>query len=380
MPLAARLWGAMAVGAIGPHRRLPAEEGARGHPQRLQRQGQQADRDLLAGRHHHVVLGAIVMRPADLAHPVGQLIGRRRPSRRPPRRRCRPPRGRAGCARPRRGSDPDRRPRCRQTSVPPAPRRRLRLPGPPRRCPADPGLSMARVYIFGRARASKFAYRFVGAEGVTIGADAAELERFADLAAHWWDEAGPLAPLHKLNPVRLGYIRDRICAHLGRDPLAERPLAGLAVPRRRLRRRPACASRSRASAPRSPASIPRRGASRRPSATRARPNSRSTTGSPPRQELVAESETVRSGLRDGGGRARRRPGGFSPDLRCPGPPGRRPGSGHPQSHLSRLRARHRRRRVCARLAAARHPQLVAFRAPVGGGARPFVVVACAPWT
>jgi 2-polyprenyl-6-hydroxyphenyl methylase/3-demethylubiquinone-9 3-methyltransferase len=64
---------------------------------------------------------------------------------------------------------------------------------------------------------------------VTIGADAAELERFADLAAHWWDEAGPLAPLHKLNPVRLGYIRDRICAHLGRDPLAERPLAGLAV-------------------------------------------------------------------------------------------------------------------------------------------------------
>lgn len=64
---------------------------------------------------------------------------------------------------------------------------------------------------------------------MAIGADPAELERFADLAEHWWDEAGPLAPLHKLNPVRLGYIRDRICQHLGRDTLRERPLAGLAA-------------------------------------------------------------------------------------------------------------------------------------------------------
>jgi 2-polyprenyl-6-hydroxyphenyl methylase / 3-demethylubiquinone-9 3-methyltransferase len=69
----------------------------------------------------------------------------------------------------------------------------------------------------------------VGSEGVASGIDAAELERFADLAPHWWDEAGPLAPLHKLNPVRLGYVRDRICAHLGRDPLRAQPLAGLAA-------------------------------------------------------------------------------------------------------------------------------------------------------
>ena len=61
------------------------------------------------------------------------------------------------------------------------------------------------------------------------GADMAELERFAALAERWWDEAGPLAPLHKLNPVRLAYVRDRICARTGRDPLAQRPLAGLSV-------------------------------------------------------------------------------------------------------------------------------------------------------
>jgi 2-polyprenyl-6-hydroxyphenyl methylase/3-demethylubiquinone-9 3-methyltransferase len=60
-------------------------------------------------------------------------------------------------------------------------------------------------------------------------ADAKERERFARLAGEWWDESGRLAPLHKLNPVRIAYLRDRICAHLGRDPLAPEPLAGLSV-------------------------------------------------------------------------------------------------------------------------------------------------------
>lgn len=58
-------------------------------------------------------------------------------------------------------------------------------------------------------------------------ADPVELERFARLAEQWWDDAGPMAPLHKLNPVRLGYVRDRIAAHLGRAPLGDRPLGGL---------------------------------------------------------------------------------------------------------------------------------------------------------
>jgi 2-polyprenyl-6-hydroxyphenyl methylase / 3-demethylubiquinone-9 3-methyltransferase len=60
-------------------------------------------------------------------------------------------------------------------------------------------------------------------------ADPEELQRFADLAGQWWDEAGPLAPLHKLNPTRLGYIRGQACARFGRDPQAPRPLAGLKV-------------------------------------------------------------------------------------------------------------------------------------------------------
>jgi 2-polyprenyl-6-hydroxyphenyl methylase/3-demethylubiquinone-9 3-methyltransferase len=60
-------------------------------------------------------------------------------------------------------------------------------------------------------------------------ADRRELKRFAELADDWWDEAGPLAPLHKLNPVRLAYIRDQLCAHLGRDPKTAPCLAGVNV-------------------------------------------------------------------------------------------------------------------------------------------------------
>ena len=48
--------------------------------------------------------------------------------------------------------------------------------------------------------------------------DAAEVARFSALAATWWDTRGKMAPLHKLNPIRLGYIRDAVCQQFGRDP------------------------------------------------------------------------------------------------------------------------------------------------------------------
>ncbi|MBB6252492.1 bifunctional 2-polyprenyl-6-hydroxyphenol methylase/3-demethylubiquinol 3-O-methyltransferase UbiG [Nitrospirillum iridis] len=61
----------------------------------------------------------------------------------------------------------------------------------------------------------------------TTTVDPGEIQRFSAIAAEWWDEAGKFRPLHKLNPVRLEYIRDRLCAHFGRDPLAPQPLKGL---------------------------------------------------------------------------------------------------------------------------------------------------------
>ncbi len=60
-------------------------------------------------------------------------------------------------------------------------------------------------------------------------ADRKEIERFDALAEDWWDETGPMAPLHKLNPVRLAFIRDRIGAHLGLEGAGRTPLKGLSV-------------------------------------------------------------------------------------------------------------------------------------------------------
>jgi 2-polyprenyl-6-hydroxyphenyl methylase / 3-demethylubiquinone-9 3-methyltransferase len=47
--------------------------------------------------------------------------------------------------------------------------------------------------------------------------DSAEVERFARLADEWWDPRGKMAPLHKFNPVRIGYVRDAACRQFGRD-------------------------------------------------------------------------------------------------------------------------------------------------------------------
>lgn len=50
--------------------------------------------------------------------------------------------------------------------------------------------------------------------------DPAEVEHFSRLAADWWNPRGKFRPLHKFNPVRLGYLKREICAHFGRDAAA----------------------------------------------------------------------------------------------------------------------------------------------------------------
>lgn len=59
--------------------------------------------------------------------------------------------------------------------------------------------------------------------------DPAEVERFSAMAAEWWNPAGKFKPLHKFNPVRLAFIRDRVCEHFGRDPSGPKPLDGLRI-------------------------------------------------------------------------------------------------------------------------------------------------------
>lgn len=61
-----------------------------------------------------------------------------------------------------------------------------------------------------------------------------EIARFEAEAGAWWDAKGPFAPLHRLNPVRLAYIRDAALARFGRKKAGgggrpPRPLAGLSI-------------------------------------------------------------------------------------------------------------------------------------------------------
>lgn len=49
------------------------------------------------------------------------------------------------------------------------------------------------------------------------------------MAESWWDPAGKFRPLHRLNPVRVAFIRDRVAAHFGRDAGVDEPLTGLSL-------------------------------------------------------------------------------------------------------------------------------------------------------
>lgn len=60
-------------------------------------------------------------------------------------------------------------------------------------------------------------------------AAADEIERFAALAGTWWNVDGEFGQLHKLNPVRIGFIRDHVLAHFGRDGGGATPFAGLSM-------------------------------------------------------------------------------------------------------------------------------------------------------
>jgi 2-polyprenyl-6-hydroxyphenyl methylase/3-demethylubiquinone-9 3-methyltransferase len=53
-----------------------------------------------------------------------------------------------------------------------------------------------------------------------------EAAHFGKLAAEWWDPKGTSAMLHRLNPVRLGYIRRAVDSHWGGNPAGFAPLAG----------------------------------------------------------------------------------------------------------------------------------------------------------
>ena len=59
--------------------------------------------------------------------------------------------------------------------------------------------------------------------------DDTEIARFESVAAEWWDSDGKFRPLHRMNPTRIGYIRDALCRHFGRTVGDATPLDGLSI-------------------------------------------------------------------------------------------------------------------------------------------------------
>lgn len=57
--------------------------------------------------------------------------------------------------------------------------------------------------------------------------DPSEIEKFNTLAAQWWDPNGPMKPLHRINPLRVGLLKRECAAQFQRDEHAMRPFERL---------------------------------------------------------------------------------------------------------------------------------------------------------
>jgi len=59
--------------------------------------------------------------------------------------------------------------------------------------------------------------------------DPEEIDRFSEQSADWWDPSGSFRPLHRINPVRIAFIRSELLAHFHRDTRSLSPFSGLSL-------------------------------------------------------------------------------------------------------------------------------------------------------
>jgi 2-polyprenyl-6-hydroxyphenyl methylase/3-demethylubiquinone-9 3-methyltransferase len=85
------------------------------------------------------------------------------------------------------------------------------------------------AYVDGATRTLNPRNGMADSASLTHSVDPGEVAKFSAMAAEWWDPTGKFAPLHKFNPVRLGFIRAEAAAHFGRDTRSLRPFEGLTL-------------------------------------------------------------------------------------------------------------------------------------------------------
>ena len=59
--------------------------------------------------------------------------------------------------------------------------------------------------------------------------DPVEREKFSKMAEEWWDPSGKFKALHKFNPKRIEFIRNKIIDHFSIEPNAENPFSNLDI-------------------------------------------------------------------------------------------------------------------------------------------------------
>lgn len=59
--------------------------------------------------------------------------------------------------------------------------------------------------------------------------DPKEVEKFSAIADEWWNESGKFKPLHKFNPIRISYIREKIIEHFKLDKKSATPFVDLKI-------------------------------------------------------------------------------------------------------------------------------------------------------
>ena len=56
-----------------------------------------------------------------------------------------------------------------------------------------------------------------------------EIEKFSQLAGEWWDPKGKFAPLHKFNPIRIEYIREKLASYFKLNLNSSAPLKNINI-------------------------------------------------------------------------------------------------------------------------------------------------------
>ncbi len=59
--------------------------------------------------------------------------------------------------------------------------------------------------------------------------DESEIEKFTKIADEWWSATGKFKPLHKFNPCRISYIREKLISHFSLDLTNSNPLKNLKI-------------------------------------------------------------------------------------------------------------------------------------------------------